>query len=736
MKRPVLCLAMLLFLPPAVATADDTTELEALLHEQVVSTATQTSEAASAAPALSTSIRADDLRRYGIRSLDEAVNFLSLGLVTNKDQNFAEIGARGVLINNDFAVHVLVLVDGHMMNEEWGGVVYPDRGLGIPLEIVDHIEVIVGPGSVLYGSHAMSGVINVVTKRARDYAGFHSLLETEHRTLAPISGRIGLGYGGEFSLFGKRGDVVAIGEYYRRHGPAVTFDKQYYAPVDADGNPVPVRFAPNGEPGVWGPVAQRSWDVRAPSLFARARLGDVEAMLRGSLYQRQQPDAGPGLATDMPFDDPRSFERDQWLSADIKYHRTVSELLDVRTRVYGDYYKYLWQPEAYDPSQCWGASPSGCKLRVLGEALWGGVAVDGTLDWLHDARLVTLAGAEGRLRSYTGIQDEVSRDTGVNAAYVPSYQHTEGLLGVFVEQIIRPLRARPLPPLTLNLGARLDADHRFGTALSPRAAVVAQAWRGGALKAIYSEAFRAPTAYELYYSAPTTQVQADALRPEKVRSVEALAEQRFGTHKLLFGVFRSWWDDLVAPHYLSEAEITAATAQGKLSDAADVGQVNQSRNIAHIDNWGFNGGFEGWKLGGSLRYAFNVTGAYSRLDTGEGGSVLLQASPSLFGNARISYDLPGVLPTVALATRMTGRQQARGDFKPPAYAPTQVELRLTVTGDVPGVKGLSYRAMGNYATASRDPYAIGPTRKGSPDEAHLLPVEHFEGLLGLSYDVP
>jgi outer membrane receptor for ferrienterochelin and colicin len=45
--------------------------------------------------------------------------------------------------------------------------------------MVDHIEVILGPGSVLYGSNAMLGVINVVTKHAKDWSGVHGVAEVE-----------------------------------------------------------------------------------------------------------------------------------------------------------------------------------------------------------------------------------------------------------------------------------------------------------------------------------------------------------------------------------------------------------------------------------------------------------------------------------------------------------------------------------------------------------------------------
>ena len=74
---------------------------------------------------------------------------------------------------------ILLLIDGHAVNEALFGAARFGRGAGIPMEMVDHIEVILGPGSVLYGSSAMLGVINVVTKDARAFAGTHLVAESE-----------------------------------------------------------------------------------------------------------------------------------------------------------------------------------------------------------------------------------------------------------------------------------------------------------------------------------------------------------------------------------------------------------------------------------------------------------------------------------------------------------------------------------------------------------------------------
>jgi hypothetical protein len=189
------------------------------------------------------------------------------------------------------------------------------------------------------------------------------------------------------------------------------------------------------------------------------------------------------------------------------------------------------------------------------------------------------------------------------------------------------------------------------------------------------------------------------------------------------GVFRTWWSDMIQ---------LAAVEDG----------VFQYRNAAAIDNYGYNARVDG--AVGDLRYGMSVTGARARRQTPDGTEVL-PAAPQLFGNARVSYELPAGLPTVALATSLVGRRPADrildGNFTPPPYAPTEVQLRLTLSGRVPGLSALSYRLATSYVTASRSPYVVGPTQAvdltapGPRPSAELAPVNRLTTFLTLQYDL-
>jgi len=161
-----LAAALAALLAGADARADDADDLAALLDQEVVHGASKTSELAKDAPGSTSVITADEIRRYGIRSIAEAIDFLGMGLVTQNPLHSVEVGGRGVLLTADFGNHVLLVVDGHVYNEPWDGTAYFEQGAAVPIELIDHIELILGPGSVLYGANAMFGVVNVVTKRA------------------------------------------------------------------------------------------------------------------------------------------------------------------------------------------------------------------------------------------------------------------------------------------------------------------------------------------------------------------------------------------------------------------------------------------------------------------------------------------------------------------------------------------------------------------------------------------
>jgi outer membrane receptor for ferrienterochelin and colicins len=704
------------------ARAEDGEDIEALLDESVVSGASKSAESASDAPATVVTLSGADMNRFGMRTLAEAINFLGMGLVTQDPLHSVEVGGRGVLLTSDFGNHVLVVVDGHALNEGWDGTTYFEQGLAIPMEIIDHVELILGPGSVLYGGNAMLGVINVVTKRARSYRGLHAVAEgglspqqsggafTSFRPSdLGTSYRLGAGVGHELQLFGANAEVTAQLEYYDQNGPPFRWGPQ--PALNPSG--APADYGPKTPLGTWGGVTRAQYGTQVPSGYARVIVGDLTLSLRAATYRRTTPYVNGFNQSAANFDDPSSYELDRWLSADLQYRKAVTSKLSIMARAYGDSYDYQQRTTIQDSSYCALPVSGACGQRALGVSRWAGLELQGTYDWLGNGALATMLGTDARVR-YVGAKTDITDGaTNTPVGSQAASEKTDVPVGVYLQQKWSPFKV-----LHLNAGARFDSDPRGGQRLSPRAAAVVEVWKGGALKSSYAEAFRAPANYEFTYQA-ADQAPNPGLKAETVRGVEASFEQRFGAHRVMFGVFRSWWNDMIQLVLLPDG-------------------VYQFQNVSTIDNYGYNGAFEG--KNGAFMYGGSLTGAHTRRQTATGAEPLVVA-PQVYGNARIAYDLPGEWPVVAVAASFVGTRLADraldGGFPTMPTSPAALGLRATFSGDVPNVKGLSYRLAGDYSTATTVPYVAGPNQAAdpaNPRNAELAPVNRMTVFATFRYD--
>jgi outer membrane receptor protein involved in Fe transport len=435
------------------------------------------------------------------------------------------------------------------------------------------------------------------------------------------------------------------------------------------------------------------------------------------------------------FDTTSDRERDRWINLELGYRRTLTELVDVSLRGYGDIYEYRWTNSSSAAEDCSGDTPQGCTQYLVGGGDTLGSEAQMRLSWVPELRLFTLIGVDAKTRFIDSDYDVVDHATGEEMVIQNDHTRTDSAVAVYAQQ-----SASPLAWLDLNVGARFDYDERSGSALSPRSAVGVTPWAGARLKGIYSQAFRAPSAYELGYADYTTQISPEHLSAETVRSVEGSFEQKIGSHRIMIGLFRSWWVDMVGYKLLNEAEVAGAQAAGLL--APNVGEAYVYENIARIDNYGFNGAVEGSYLQHRLRFGLNVTEAFTRQDPRDGSDPKpLSVGPSLFGNARVSYEFLEPLPTLALAVQYQHRRLADraldGGFASTPSAPAHVELKLTATGAVTSVPGLTYRAGFNHAFSRVSPYVIGPWQFAVDETTpyELAPLRRLTIFFGLEYQL-
>lgn len=141
-----------------------TMSVEDLMNMKVTSVSKRTQKLADAAAAVYV-ITQEDIRRSGATSIPEALRLVPGIQVARIDENKWAISSRG--FNGRFANKLLVLIDGRSVYTPlFSGVYWNVQD--VMLEDVDRIEVIRGPGATLWGANAVNGVINIITKSAKD----------------------------------------------------------------------------------------------------------------------------------------------------------------------------------------------------------------------------------------------------------------------------------------------------------------------------------------------------------------------------------------------------------------------------------------------------------------------------------------------------------------------------------------------------------------------------------------
>jgi len=142
--------------------------LEELSQVEITSVSKRPEPLSKAAAAVYV-ITSDDILRSGVTSLAEALRLAPNLEVARVDAQTYNISARGMNSVNA-SNKLLVLIDGRSIYTPFFTSVSWDQQT-VMLDDIERIEVVSGPGGTLYGSNAVNGVINIITKRSADTQG-------------------------------------------------------------------------------------------------------------------------------------------------------------------------------------------------------------------------------------------------------------------------------------------------------------------------------------------------------------------------------------------------------------------------------------------------------------------------------------------------------------------------------------------------------------------------------------
>ncbi len=174
------------------AESDDAADLLSLSLQQLsdieVTSVSKRAEKSSQAAAAIYVITQEDIRRSGLQSVPELLRMVpGLQVARSGSQNWA-IASRG--FSGQFSNKLLVLIDGRTVyTPVFSGVFWDAQNM--MLEDIERIEVIRGPGATLWGANAVNGVINIITKNAKNTQGKLVTTSVGNETRAKVGARYG-----------------------------------------------------------------------------------------------------------------------------------------------------------------------------------------------------------------------------------------------------------------------------------------------------------------------------------------------------------------------------------------------------------------------------------------------------------------------------------------------------------------------------------------------------------------
>lgn len=460
--------------------------LSELLEMDVVYGASKHEQKTMDAPSSITVLTAEEIKAYGWQTLAEILKSLR-GFYLTYDRNYNYLGARGFGRPGDYNSRILVLIDGNRINEN----VYDSAQIGndfpLAMDLIERIEVVRGPSSSIYGTSAIFGIVNVVTKAGHQIDGIWAQ--------------------GELGSFGtSRGYLTAGGRTadnwdWLVSGALGLREGQDHSFAEFD--------------GVFRSGDREDWQ----HVQAKVSHGGFCVSSLLSWQDKHVPTAPWGTL----FGDSRTMTTDNVSLFSGWYQGRPRDDTEIMARLtYGSYrYRGTW---IYDLAE---------EGQPVAAAATGDLACG---RWLNAETQVTRHFPAGHLLAAGAeIRNNLEQDQGVWAedpfySYLDDHRRSTTWAGYLM------LECRLAAWLRADLGVRHDRYETFGGTTNPRLALVARPTDRTVLKALYGSAFRAPNMYELYFH-DSYGKQNPTLHPETIRTLELVWDQTLSpdVHGLLSG---------------------------------------------------------------------------------------------------------------------------------------------------------------------------------------------------------
>lgn len=527
--------------------------------EDFVSVATGQKKAIAKAPAIASVITSEDIKAIGATTVEEALEMVpGLHVIVDANGYLPKYTFRG--IHTKFNPQVLFLINGIPVTNVYIG----DRSLvwgRMPVEAIDRIEIIRGPGSAIYGADAFAGVINVITK-----TGNSEFDEVGIRSGSFNSNELWVSYTGQLGNW----HTAFVLEHGNTDGHKSVIDNDLQSFFD-------------GLFGTTASLAPGSVEVGFEYTDMRFDLSQNGWRFRSGYQGRNK--IGPGAGTAQALDN-YGRGKSERLNADLTYkNEELTENWEINAQVsWFDTTQEadlrLFPPGTILPIGAdgnIGSAPfSGAVLFVDG--VFGSPYVFETHKRInvdsfykgfdrHTIRIglgwsaVQLRAEErknfgpGVIDGSEGIVDgTLTNVTGTPNIFIPDEERDISYLFIQDEWALAS-------DWELTTGVRYDDYSDFGNTVNPRIALVWQAAYNMTAKLLYGQAFRAPSFQELFNINNPVAIGNPNLNPEEINTIEIALDYTSPSGKIRSSVNAYNYDMTDIIRFVPDLTLAANVAQ-------------------------------------------------------------------------------------------------------------------------------------------------------------------------------
>jgi outer membrane receptor protein involved in Fe transport len=510
----ILCISVLATSLCYAGNGDDIAEMDIEnLLDNIVLSASKHEESLEETPSNVFVISRKMIDNYGFMNIGEALSIVP-GIYITDDYSLSQTGVRGVALSGDWNSHVLVLLDGRPIQEQYGGTSSIDVP-GVNIDNIDRIEVVKGPASSLYGSNAFLGMINLITKAPNE-----STVSVNARYYSNTGDReTGL------NVFHRFNDAVSLHStvsYRNQMGSELFFPEfsdnndeslfqldddgynQYYLDsadftngIATEGNTVENISTYN----------QLYWnDFTLTFNYANLNTGIAQSFW-GSLFNR-----------------PENFYRERHFFTDLEYSSWVTSKMNLMVRLSYNYYR--WSNNILYNYYEWEDEPD-----YLPGAIWKDLEYDKSYSSelkVHiniDEKNMVIIGGETQFHSISHESGETDA-TGevITENFIPEEHHkNDGQIYNAYTQYEHSFSEH-----FVAVGGFHFNYYSYTTGrMMPKGALIFKPNKSSTYKLIASRGFRSPTFYEITYDDHSYYINNPDLNPETITSFELISIQNF-----------------------------------------------------------------------------------------------------------------------------------------------------------------------------------------------------------------